>query len=410
MLAVPISLAFAAMLALSLATAGTVAARDYRLGPGDVVRVKVYEWPDLTGEFRVGPSGNVFLTLIGQVPAEGFTPAELSNQIGNRLQAAANLQLIPSTTVEIIQFRPFFVTGHVQTPGEYAYRPGLTALRAVSIAGGFYRRAEDAFQRLERDSVLARGRLRVLAAKLYRLQARKARLDAELKDHDKIDFPPSLLSHADDAAAQALLKEERLMLTAFRRSFRDKGETLDRARAFLEEEIKARRSEIALTTELRQSADKELADVRSLVQRGLAPTPRQLALERVVAGLAVQIMALETAILRARHGISQHEQSKLDLLSQRDERILKDSQATHAEIEETLEEMETAKALVHEAEVSAPVLLKHRLAEDKVETTYVLTTEAGDEVVDESVPIPPGAVLRVERSLRQPAARAEIAK
>lgn len=410
MLRVPMSLALAVMLALSLATASAVKAAEYKLGAGDVVRIKVYEWPDLTGEFRVGASGNVFLTLIGQVQAEGLTPAELSDQIGRRLQEAANLQMIPSTTVEIMQFRPFFVTGHVQSPGEYAYRPGLTVLRALSIAGGFYRRNEDAYQRFERDSVLARGRLRVLAAKLYRLQARRARLDAELSDKDEINVPPSLSFGADDSTVRALLKEERLLLTAFRKSFRDKEETLNRARAFLEEEIKSRKSEIKLTTELRQSADKELADVRALVQRGLAPTPRQLALERVVAGLAVQIMALETAILRARHGISQHEQSTLDLHSQRDQRILRDSQATDLEIEETLEEMETAKALVHEAEVSAPMLLRHRLAEDKVETTYVLTTEDGDQVVDESAPIPPGAVLRVERSLRQPAARVGIVK
>ena len=45
----------------------------------------------------------------------------------------------PSVSIEIAKFRPFYITGDVQHPGEYAYRPGLTVLQALSLAGGYYR-------------------------------------------------------------------------------------------------------------------------------------------------------------------------------------------------------------------------------------------------------------------------------
>ena len=56
-------------------------------------------------------------------------------------QAKLALSERPNTSIEIIQFRPFFVMGDLERPGEYAYRPGITALQAVSLAGGFYRAA-----------------------------------------------------------------------------------------------------------------------------------------------------------------------------------------------------------------------------------------------------------------------------
>ena len=50
--------------------------------------------------------------------------------------------LNPSVSVQIAEFRPFFILGEVASPGKYPYVEGMTVLTAVAIAGGFTFRAE----------------------------------------------------------------------------------------------------------------------------------------------------------------------------------------------------------------------------------------------------------------------------
>jgi polysaccharide export outer membrane protein len=115
----------------------------YHLGPGDQVRVITLAEDRLTGEFRVNDSGALALPLLGTVHAAGLTTAELEQVLGARLVQA---QLIrdPSVSVEVSAYRPIFVLGEVNKPGEYPYQPGMTVVSAVAVAGGFtYRAVED---------------------------------------------------------------------------------------------------------------------------------------------------------------------------------------------------------------------------------------------------------------------------
>ncbi|MBL8270377.1 polysaccharide biosynthesis/export family protein, partial [Steroidobacter sp.] len=54
---------------------------DYRLGPGDLLRVAVFGSPELSGEVRVSESGNITYPLIGQVPVAGKSPAQVEAQL-----------------------------------------------------------------------------------------------------------------------------------------------------------------------------------------------------------------------------------------------------------------------------------------------------------------------------------------
>jgi polysaccharide export outer membrane protein len=107
----------------------------YHLGPGDQVRVITLAEDRLTGEFRVNDSGALALPLLGTVHAAGLTTAELEQVLGARLVQA---QLIrdPSVSVEVSAYRPIFVLGEVNKPGEYPYQPGMTVVGAVAVAGG----------------------------------------------------------------------------------------------------------------------------------------------------------------------------------------------------------------------------------------------------------------------------------
>ncbi len=113
---------------------------EYRLGPGDAVRIITFGEEQLTGEFRVDASGNISLPLIGDVHAEGLTPRQLEGAVAAALDRS-KLYKNPSVSVEVVSYRPFFVLGEVSRPGQYPYQPGMSVLTAVAVAGGFTYRA-----------------------------------------------------------------------------------------------------------------------------------------------------------------------------------------------------------------------------------------------------------------------------
>lgn len=115
----------------------------YTLGPGDQVRVITFGEQTLTGQFTIEDSGNVAIPLLGPLRAAGLTTRQLSDAISGQLRDK-NLLRNPSVSVEVVSYRPVFVIGEVNRPGEYTFRPGMTVLTVVALAGGFtYRAVED---------------------------------------------------------------------------------------------------------------------------------------------------------------------------------------------------------------------------------------------------------------------------
>jgi polysaccharide biosynthesis/export protein len=117
--------------------------QHYRLGSGDQVRIITFGEDQLTGEFRVDDQGQLGLPLLGSVKAAGLTTQELDQSIADKLRSK-NLLRDASVSVEVLAYRPIYVLGEVARPGEYPYRPGMTMLTCVALAGGFtYRAVED---------------------------------------------------------------------------------------------------------------------------------------------------------------------------------------------------------------------------------------------------------------------------
>jgi polysaccharide export outer membrane protein len=112
----------------------------YRLDAGDKLRVVVFGQEGLTNTYAIDASGAITMPLIGQVPARGRSPASLAAEISARLRNGYIRE--PSVAVEIESYRPFFILGEVQAPGQYPYVPNMTVESAVAIAGGFSPRAK----------------------------------------------------------------------------------------------------------------------------------------------------------------------------------------------------------------------------------------------------------------------------
>ena len=121
----------------------------YRLGTGDKLRINVYGEDDLSGEFLVDSSGQVQLPLVGQVKAAGLTLHEFVAEISAALMNGYLKD--PKVSVEVENYRPFYIMGEVNKPGEYPYENGLNVLGAIALAGGYTYRANDSEVYLRRS-------------------------------------------------------------------------------------------------------------------------------------------------------------------------------------------------------------------------------------------------------------------
>ncbi|MFN3583219.1 polysaccharide biosynthesis/export family protein [Phenylobacterium sp.] len=111
----------------------------YRLGAGDKIRVITFGEDNLTGEFQVAGSGKVSFPLIGEVQAAGLTVPEFQRGVESALREGYLKE--PRVSVEVLNYRPFYILGEVNKPGEYPYTNGLTVMNAVATAEGFTYRA-----------------------------------------------------------------------------------------------------------------------------------------------------------------------------------------------------------------------------------------------------------------------------
>jgi polysaccharide export outer membrane protein len=120
-------------------TNGTPAAdtsADYRLVPGDKLRIEVYKDAQLSQSLQVRPDGKITLPLVGDVPAAGRTSNELRDTIAASLKEyIAN----PVVTVIVVETVPpvYYVVGEVNSPGPQPLTGQISVLQALAAAGGF---------------------------------------------------------------------------------------------------------------------------------------------------------------------------------------------------------------------------------------------------------------------------------
>lgn len=114
---------------------------SYVLGTGDKLHVNVFGQKDLNGDYMVDSNGNVQLPLIGEVHAAGRTVPDFQREVTSKL--ADGFFVNPSVSVEVVNYRPFYIIGEVNKPGEYPYVNGMSVLNAVALAGGYTFRADD---------------------------------------------------------------------------------------------------------------------------------------------------------------------------------------------------------------------------------------------------------------------------
>ncbi|WP_377847564.1 polysaccharide biosynthesis/export family protein [Bosea sp. UC22_33] len=121
---------------------------EYLLAPGDVVEIAVAAMPELRQRIPVQPDGTIIIPMLGAVTAAGSTPSALQDRVETAFAAKILRQRMPDgrerivliqpgdVTTAVVEYRPIYVSGDVLNPGQYVYRPQMTARHAIALSGG----------------------------------------------------------------------------------------------------------------------------------------------------------------------------------------------------------------------------------------------------------------------------------
>lgn len=116
------------------------------LRPGDVVRLRVWREPDLTGEFSVDETGSVVLPKIGSMPVTADAPSVVKSTI-----IASYSKFLSHTAIDVTFLRRIQVLGAVRQPGVYPIDPTMTISDVLAVAGGVTRDGDPTHLELKRD-------------------------------------------------------------------------------------------------------------------------------------------------------------------------------------------------------------------------------------------------------------------
>lgn len=304
----------------------------------------IRDWSVVSGDYTVGPSGSISVPFIGDMPAIGKTTDQIAEAIGLGLQKQFGLRDRPSASVEMSQFRPIYLSGEVQNPGEYPFVPNLTVIKAISLGGGM--RRADAGQRFARDFINAKGDAVVYMAERGRLLMRKARLLAELAGKDEIAVPAELkqLPHTAD-----LLASEKALMDTRSQRLKTQLQSLEDLKTLLQNEVEALSKKNETQSRQLDLAKADRDKVESLAERGLELASRRISAEQRASDLEATLLDTETASLKAKQDINKANQDEITLHNDWQSSLAQDMQDTDTQLETLQLKLSTSQSLMQEA-------------------------------------------------------------
>lgn len=380
------------------------AAGDYQLGPLDKLNIRVAEWQTVDGTFRdwsavngeysVGPGGTLSVPFVGDLQAAGKTTAEVASAIGLALQRKLALPDKPEASVEMAQFRPFYISGEVQNPGQFPFVPDLTVLKAVSIAGGIRRNADYGPQ-LGKDLVTAKGSFDIYDDQRIRLLVKRARIDADLAGKATFEVPKEI---EGDPRLSTIVADETAILVSDQQSLKLKLDALNDLKGVLQAEIESLQKKITNQQKQVDLAEKQAESIGPLAQKGLVANARLLSSQQSVTDLQGKILDYETAILTAKQSISKADQDAIDAKNSLNSTLTANRQQAEADLNEATLKAGMQKGLI--AQASDPATAASMTGDQEPALLYSLVRIAGGKTSEieakEDTPVLPGDVIKVK--------------
>src|SRR4029453_2952873 len=122
---------------LAMAAAGSADQVEYRLGAGDLLKINVYGYPDMSADVRVDESGSITYAYVGQLEVGGHSAREVETLVAQRLASGGFIRSAQvSVLVADYRSQKVSVMGQVARPGQYPLRKATTVIDLLAEAGG----------------------------------------------------------------------------------------------------------------------------------------------------------------------------------------------------------------------------------------------------------------------------------
>ncbi len=223
------------------------------------------EFPEVSGEYVVQQDGKIFLPLLGELDVAGKTHQSLREEVARRFQDSHGRAA--EFTVRLVDRDPVYVTGDVTSPGAYRHVPAMTALHAITLAGGLPGTGADVWRRF--DLAREKERLRQTELTMARLEAKSVVLEAEAGNRQPIPTP-ALVGMVGQGQANELVQKalalrtlERQRVTAEDEAHKTLIEKLEAELAVMKEAVVESENTVALRV-------KRVEAAASLHGKGLA--------------------------------------------------------------------------------------------------------------------------------------------
>ncbi|KRB61947.1 sugar ABC transporter substrate-binding protein [Rhizobium sp. Root708] len=391
-----------------LLSSSIASADDYRLGVMDKLKIRVAEWQTadgtirdwsvVSGDYTVGPSGSISLPFVGDMPASGKTTDAIAQEIGTALQKQFALKDRPSASVELSEYRPVYLSGDVEKPGEYPFAPNLSVVKAVSLAGGL--RRADAGQRFARDFINAKGDAVVYMADRARLLVKQARLKAEAADQEGFETPKEL---QDKPEAKALVASETALMKSRKKRLTLQLQALDDLRALLQSEVETLAKKTETQSRQLQLATEDRDKVEDLAEKGLALSARKMAAEQRAADIEATLLDIDTNSLKAKQDISKANQDEITLRNDWDAQLAQELQSTEAQLDELDLKLQTSNSLMSEALTQSTDAARFDTTSGAASIAYSIIREVDGKPqeipVQENTALQPGDLIKVTAGL-----------
>jgi polysaccharide biosynthesis/export protein len=394
------------LVTVGLAISVTQAKAEYRISIGDVLEVAVVGVPELRHRAAVQMDGNVALPLVGMLPVAGLPLPQIQAKIGAALARKVFRQRTPDgrevvividadeVTTTVAEYRPVYANGDVSKPGEYPYRPSISARQLVALAGGYdimHIRMNNPYL----ESADLRSEYGSLWTELAKEQARMWRIKNELGEGAQIN--PGILT--DVPITRSAISE---IVNSETEYLKTKQSDYQREKTFLQSGVRQGDEEVRVLSEQEkreeegfQSDLEELQKASDLFAKGTLTSPRVTDARRAVLLSSTRKLQTSAQLLQVKKQQDEFTRKLAKLDDQRRLDLLRELQDTSVKLNQIRERLQSVgEKLQYTAMVRSQLV---RGAGSKPDIAIIRKGEKGQEriIASEDTELQPGDAVEV---------------
>ena len=260
------------------------------IASADRISIKIQGQTELSGEYRINDDQTISVPVIGRVPVTGLDAAGLERTLSERLARLVGREAY--VTVEVIEYRPVFISGYVSKPGTAPWKPGMTILQAVTVSGGTFRGSDSNGV----DGASTKRQRTIDDQK--RVLATIARLTAEQNGAEKMELPPRLIALVGRKEAQELIDAQLTSFLSRRNATESHVSGLQRASALAKQELESLRAQRGRLGEQLKFRREQFTQLKVLYNKQFLRLDRLTEEELRIADLEEKVASLGVSISR----------------------------------------------------------------------------------------------------------------